>query len=36
VTRDEIPVALQAYVQQYFAQVRKAAGTAKAKTDAKQ
>jgi hypothetical protein len=36
VTRDEIPVALQAYVQQYFAQVRKAAGTAKPKTDAKQ
>src|SRR5580692_8144960 len=32
VTRDEIPLALQAYVQQYFPEVRKAA-PAKAKTD---
>ena len=29
VTRDEIPLALQAYVQQYFAEVRKAAEPAK-------
>ncbi len=29
VTRDEIPVGLQAYVQQYFAEVRKAAGPKK-------
>jgi len=36
VTRDEIPLALQAYVQQYFAEVRKAGGPAKQKTDAKQ
>jgi hypothetical protein len=36
VTRDEIPLALQAYVQQYFAEVRKAAGAAKPKPDAKQ
>ncbi|HEX4136060.1 MAG TPA: hypothetical protein VHY84_15705 [Bryobacteraceae bacterium] len=35
VTRDEIPVALQAYVQQYFAEVRKA-GAAKPKATAKQ
>jgi len=31
VSRDEIPVGLQSYVQQYFEQVRKSAGTAKAK-----
>jgi hypothetical protein len=30
VTRDEIPVALQAYVQQYFTEVRKAAAKQKA------
>jgi hypothetical protein len=36
VTRDEIPLSLQAYVQQYFAEVRKAAGPAKAKPDSKQ
>ena len=29
VTRDEIPVALQSYVQQYFSEVRKAAGSKK-------
>jgi hypothetical protein len=33
VTRDEIPIALQAYVQQYFAEVRKA-GKAQTKTPA--
>jgi hypothetical protein len=36
VTRDEIPLALQAYVQQYFAEVRKAGGPAKPKTNSKQ
>jgi hypothetical protein len=36
VTRDEIPLALQAYVQQYFAQVRKAGEPAKQKPPAKQ
>ena len=36
VTRDEIPLGLQAYVQQYFAEVRKAGGPAKPKADAKQ
>ena len=36
VTRDEIPLSLQAYVQQYFAEVRKAAGSGKPKTDLKQ
>jgi hypothetical protein len=36
VTRDEIPLGLQAYVQQYFAEVRKAGGAAKPKADAKQ
>jgi hypothetical protein len=36
VTRDEIPLALQAYVQQYFAEVRKAGGPAKQKAAAKQ
>jgi hypothetical protein len=35
VTRDEIPLALQAYVQQYFAEVRKAGGAAKPKPDVK-
>jgi hypothetical protein len=35
VTRDEIPVALQAYVQQYFAEVRKANGPARQKATAK-
>jgi hypothetical protein len=35
VTRDEIPLALQAYVQQYFAEVRKAGGPAKPKTSSK-
>ena len=34
VTRDEIPLALQAYVQQYFQEVRKA-GSGKPKTDTK-
>jgi hypothetical protein len=28
ISRDEVPVALQPYVQQYFEQVRKQAGTA--------
>ena len=32
VSRDEIPVALQSYVQQYFEQVRKSSAPAKAKT----
>ena len=32
VTRDEIPVSLQAYVQQYFAQVRKSANSNNANT----
>jgi hypothetical protein len=36
VTRDEIPLALQAYVQQYFAEVHKAAGSGKPKADVKQ
>ncbi len=36
VTRDEIPLGLQAYVQQYFAQVRKAGEPAKLKTNSKQ
>jgi hypothetical protein len=36
VTRDEIPLALQAYVQQYFAEVRKAGGADKPKPDVKQ
>jgi hypothetical protein len=36
VTRDEIPLSLQAYVQQYFAEVRKAGGAAKPKPDVKQ
>jgi hypothetical protein len=36
VTRDEIPLSLQAYVQQYFAEVRKAGGAVKPKPDAKQ
>lgn len=36
VTRDEIPLSLQAYVQQYFAEVRKAGGSAKPKPGAKQ
>ena len=36
VTRDEIPLSLQAYVQQYFTEVRKAGGAAKPKPDAKQ
>jgi hypothetical protein len=36
VTRDEIPLSLQAYVQQYFAEVRKAGGAAKPKPDARQ
>jgi hypothetical protein len=31
VTRDEIPLALQSYVQQYFAEVRKASGAGKTK-----
>jgi hypothetical protein len=35
VTRDEIPVSLQAYVQQYFAEVRKSAAKAEAKPDAR-
>jgi hypothetical protein len=35
VTRDEIPLGLQAYVQQYFAEVRKAGGAGK-KTGSKQ
>jgi len=36
VTRDEIPLALQAYVQQYFAEVRKASSSTKPKTTTKQ
>ena len=35
VTRDEIPLALQSYVQQYFAEVRKAGGADKTKTTSK-
>lgn len=36
VTRDEIPLALQSYVQQYFAEVRKTGEPVKQKTGAKQ
>ncbi len=36
VTRDEIPVAVQAYVQQYFAEVRKSGGAPKPKLDSKE
>lgn len=36
VTRDEIPLALQSYVQQYFAEVRKSAEPAKGKAAPKQ
>ena len=33
VTRDEIPLALQPYIQQYFSEVHKAEPAAKAKAD---
>jgi hypothetical protein len=36
VTRDEIPLSVQAYVQQYFAEVRKSGGSTKTKTTPKQ
>jgi hypothetical protein len=36
VTRDEIPLALQAYVQQYFQEVRKSGGAGKPKANATQ
>jgi hypothetical protein len=36
VTRDEIPLALQAYVQEYFAEVRKSEGASKPKAQSKQ
>lgn len=35
VTRDEIPLSLQSYVQQYFTEVRKSGGPAKTKTNSK-